>query len=118
MKSIFIAILMSLAILPSIATQVNVRTKSTLPRGGARMPSIIQVSADYENGILTVNIQKYSGVALLYIYDSEGSVIGANTANIISDGSVTTEVTPLKKGVYTLNVVLNDTIYEGTFNIP
>lgn len=61
MKNIFIAILMSLAILPSMATLVNVRTKSTLPRGGARMPSITQVRADYEDGILTVNIQRYFG---------------------------------------------------------
>ena len=109
---------MSLVLLPSMATQVNVRTKSTLPRGGARMPSITQVDADYANGLLTVNIQKYSGVALLYIYDADGSIIGENATNIISDGSVTAEVNPLKKGVYTLSVVLSDTIYEGTFEIP
>lgn len=53
MKKIVIVIfLMLLAILPTVATQVNVRTKSTLPRGGARMP-ITQVEADYEDGILT-----------------------------------------------------------------
>lgn len=108
---------MSLAILPSMATQVNVRTKATLPRGGARMPSITQVSADYENGILTANVQKYSGMVWVYIYDADGSVIGENVTNIISDGSVTTEINPLKKGDYTLRIVLSDTIYEGTFKI-
>ena len=109
---------MSLAILPSMATQINVRTKATLPRGGARMPSITQVSADYENGFLTVNVQKYSGMVWVYIYDADGNVIGENAANIISYGSVMTDITPLKKGDYTLRIVLGDTIYEGTFNIP
>lgn len=117
MKKILIAILMSLAILPSMATQINVRTKATLPRGGARMPSITHVSADYENGFLTVNVQKYLGMVWVYIYDADGSVIGENAANIISDGSVSTDITHLKKGDYTLRVVLSDTIYEGTFKI-
>ncbi len=38
---------------------------------GDRMPSITLVRADYENGILSVNIKNYIGMVLVYIYDAD-----------------------------------------------
>ena len=117
MENIFIAILMSLAILPSMATQVNVRTKSTLPRGGARMPSITQVRADYEDGILTVNIQRYFGMVWVYIYDADGNVSGINVSNINGNGTIDTDVSSLPNGEYSIDIVLSDNTYTGNFAI-
>ncbi len=119
MKSIVLVSIIALMFNICIeANPVVLRRRAMYQHGGMRMPSITQLDADYENGILTMNIRKYSGAALLYIYDADGSIIGENAANIISYGSVMTDITPLKKGDYTLRIVLGDTIYEGTFNIP
>lgn len=117
MKNIFIAILMSLAILPSMATQVNVRTKSTLPRGGARMPSITQVRADYEDGILTVNIQRYFGMVWLYIHDANGNISETSISNINGNGTIDTDVSSLPNGEYSIDIVLSDNTYTGNFAI-
>lgn len=118
MKKIIIAIiLMSLAMLPNMAAQVNIRVKSTLPHGGARMPSNTQVEADYENGILTVNIQKYSGMVWVYIYDANGNVIEEVADDITGNGTVSSETNFLNKGDYTLCIVLNGATYEGSFRV-
>ncbi len=117
MKKILITILMSLAILPSMATQVNVRVKSTLPRGGARMPSITQVRADYEGNNITVSIQRYTGEVYVYIYDTNGNVVGTTLANIDADGTFTIDVGNLKGGMYTISIVLSNATYEGTFEV-
>ena len=117
-KIILLPIVALMCSISVIANPLVLRRRAMYQHGGMRMPSITQVDADYENGILTMNIRKYSGAALLYIYDADGRIIGENAANIISYGSVMTDITPLKKGDYTLRIVLGDTIYEGTFNIP
>lgn len=116
-KIILLPIVALMCSISMIANPVVLRRRAMYQHGGMRMPSITQVSADYENGFMTVNVQKYSGMVWIYIYDANGSVIGEDSTNIISDGSVTTEINPLKKGDYTLRVVLSDTIYEGTFKI-
>lgn len=100
-----------------VANPVVLRRRALYQHGSMRMPSITQVTAECEDGILTVNIQKYSGIALLYIIDSDGNVIEENTINIIGDGTVTTEVNFPQKGVYTLSIVLRDAVYEGSFQI-
>lgn len=117
-KVILLSIVALVCSISVVANSVVLRRRAMYQHGGMRMPSVTQVEADFENGFLTVNVQKYSGMIWVYIYDADGSIIGENATNIISDGSVTAEVNPLKKGVYTLSVVLNDTIYEGTFEIP
>lgn len=106
---------MSLAILPSMATQVNVRAKATLPRGGARMPSITQVSADYENGFLTVNVQKYSGMVWIYIFDANGNVSEMSVSNINGNGTIKTDASSLPNGEYSIDIVLDNNTYVGNF---
>ena len=88
--------------LPNMAAQINIRVKSTLPHGGARMPSTTQVEADYEGGILTVSVLKYSGMAWVYIYDADGNVIEEVSNNITGNGTVSSETNFLNKGDYTL----------------
>lgn len=81
------------------------------------MPSIIRVEADYECDVITVNIQRYTGVAYVYIYDVNGNVVGAILTDIDVDGTFTIDVGNLKGGIYTINVVLTNETYEGTFEV-
>lgn len=117
MKNIFIAILMSLAILPSMATQVNVRTKSTLPRGGARMPSIERVFADYEKGLITIGVKGYTGGIQVSIYDSQGNIIGYTISSIAKEGAVSLNLDILNEGGYSLKIVLDNATYYGKFYV-
>lgn len=81
------------------------------------MPSTTQVKADYEDGILTVNIQKYSGMVWVYIYDANGNVIEEVANDITGNGTVSSETNFLNKGDYTLCIVLNGATYEGSFRV-
>lgn len=81
------------------------------------MPSITIVEADYENRTVTLNIKKYSGTVWINIYDDNGSIVGANAANISGAGIVTMEVNNLSSGVYILSVALSSASYEGSFQV-
>ena len=81
------------------------------------MPSITQVSADYENGFLTVNVQKYSGMVWVYIYDADGNVSGINVSNIDGNGTINTDMSSLPNGEYSIDIVLSDNTYTGNFAI-
>lgn len=82
------------------------------------MPSTTQVEADYNNGTLTVNIQNYTGVVWVYIYDADGNAIEEIASNITGNGTVAPEINFLNKGDYTLSIVLSGATYEGSFQIP
>ena len=56
MKKIFLFLLMSLVIPPSQATGINVKREATISKGGMRLPSITRVSADYDDGHITVYV--------------------------------------------------------------
>ena len=88
-----------------------------LRHGRMRMPSITIVEADYENRTVTLNIKKYSGTVWINIYDDNGSIVGANAANISGAGIVTMEVNNLSSGVYILSVALSSASYEGSFQV-
>lgn len=81
------------------------------------MPSITQVSADYGNGFLTVNVQKYSGMVWVYIYDADGNFSGINVSNINGNGTIDTDVSSLPNGEYSIDIVLSDNTYTGNFAI-
>lgn len=77
------------------------------------MPSITRVGADYENGTMTVNIQKYSGLVWVYIKDVSENVIKLSAANINENGMVEVDISNLDSGDYTIDVVLEDRTYTG-----
>lgn len=62
--------------------------------------------ADYENGFLTVNVQKYSGMVWVYIYDAYGNVSGINVSNINGNGIINPDVSYLPNGEYPIDIVL------------
>lgn len=99
------------------AESVPLRRRAMFQHGRMRMPSITIVEADYENRTVTLNIKKYSGTVWINIYDDNGSIVGANAANISGAGIVTMEVNNLSSGVYILSVALSSASYEGSFQV-
>lgn len=99
------------------AESVPLRRRAMFQHGRMRMPSITIVEGDYENRTVTLNIKKYSGTVWINIYDDNGSIVGANAANISGAGIVTMEVNNLSSGVYILSVALSSASYEGSFQV-
>ena len=114
MKIKLVSILMLLlGILPVYSRHISFRMKGTFQHGCARRPSITRVGADYENGTMTVNIQKYSGLVWVYIKDVSENVIKLAAANINEKGMVEFDISNLDSGDYTIDVVLEDRTYTG-----
>ena len=58
MKKLLILLLVFVTFIPSYAFGIDIREEGTTHHGGMRMPSITCVSADYENGLITVGVKK------------------------------------------------------------
>lgn len=97
------------------ASPVVLRRRALFQHGSMRMPSTTQVEADYDNGTLTVNIQKYTGVVCVYIYDADGNVSETSFGNINGSGILTTNVSHLSTGEYSIDIVLSNNTYTGNF---
>lgn len=117
MKKIFLFLLMSLVISPCQAAGINVKREATTPKGGMRMPSITRVSADYENGVVTVDISRYTGNVQVYVYDANGIAVDYTVSTISGIGTVALDAGILSEGEYTLYIVLDNTTYSGEFTL-
>lgn len=60
MKKIIVFLLMLLVLSPCQANSINVKREATTSKGSMRTPSITRVSADYENGLITVDVKGYT----------------------------------------------------------
>lgn len=109
--------LMLVTFVPCNATSIDIRTEGNVQHGGMRMPSIMRISADYENGLINVGISRYSGSVQVYIYDVNGLVVGYTAATISEEGSVKINVGDLSQGNYSLRIVLDNATYSGDLSI-
>lgn len=117
MKQILITILLSLALLPSNAASIDVKKAETTHQGGARMPSSTKLTADYENGTLTLNVSRYVGCVQVIIYNNENMPVASLTTTSAGSNTITMSVDYLSYGEYTLYVVLGSVVYIGGFEI-
>ena len=83
MKKIFLFLLMLLVISPCQAAGINVKREATTPKGGMRMPSITRVSADYDDGHITVDVKGYTGGVQVIVCDSQGNVVSSTMSLFI-----------------------------------
>mgnify|MGYP001777021843 CR=1 FL=1 len=104
------------AMMPCLATQINVKMENRIQRGGKRAPSAVQFSAFYENEVVTVDLSRYYGEAQIFVYDSNGAVIGMAEAMVSGTGSVMCTLDTLPEGDCTLSIVLGSVEYIGTFD--
>lgn len=107
---------MLLVISPCQATGINVKREATTSKGGMRMPSITRVSADYEIGLITVDVKGYTGGVQVFVSDSQGYVVGYTISSVANNGIVTLNLGALSEGGYTLNIVLDNATYYGQFD--
>ncbi|MDD6853206.1 DUF3244 domain-containing protein [Prevotella sp.] len=115
MKKIFLFLLMLLVVSPCQATGINVKREATTPKGGMRMPSATQIAADYDDGVVTVDVSRYTGTVQLYVYDANNTVVNYAVATISGSGTVTMSVDNIPEGDYKLCIVLDDATYGGQF---
>lgn len=99
------------------ATNVDLKRDAKFPKSGVRMPSLTRVSADYEDGVVTLKITGYTGNVQVYVSDSQGNVIGYTLAMVSSNGTVTLSIDAVMGENYFLNIVLDNATYYGQFNV-
>lgn len=108
---------MFLTLIPCAATGIDIRKEGTVQHGGARMPSATKVTADYDNGIVTLNVTGYTGNVQVYVSDSQGNVVGYTMSSVVNRGSVALDLGVLSEGSYYLSIALDNASYYGEFNI-
>lgn len=81
------------------------------------MPSRMKVSADYEDGVVSVNVVAFTGNVEVCIYDSEGNILGYESAPFTGNGSLTIDINALEGTNCTITVALNGTVYYGQFEV-
>lgn len=116
-RIILLSIVALICSISVVANPVVLRRRALFQHGSMRMPSITQVEADYEDGILTVNIQRYSGMVWVCIYDADGNISGTSVSDINGNGIINTDVSSLPSGDYSIDIVLSNNNYIGNFII-
>lgn len=117
MKKVVALLLALLIFSPCMATEINVKRKTTIQSGGMRMPSITRVMADYQNGVVTLNVIGYTGTVQVYVSDPQGNVVGYTQTAVSGNGTVTLHIDPVTSGYYFLNIVLDNATYYGQFYV-
>ena len=117
MKKLLILLLVLVTLIPSSASAIDIRKEGTIHQGGTRMPSITRASADYENGVVTVDISRYTGNVQVYVYDANGIAVDYTVSTISGIGTVALDAGILSEGEYTLYIVLDNTTYSGEFTL-
>lgn len=100
------------AVRTSEAKDIPVREKGS--HIGTRT-SELSVTASLEQGLLTINVSHYIGIAKVYVYDANDRLV-ASTSLIVDDkGLSTLDLSTLENGTYEITVVFDDIVYVGTF---
>lgn len=116
MKRLLSLLFVLFALMPCLAMQIDIKMNRKTHIPGPRMPSVMQVSAFYENGVVTVDVSRYYGEVQAFVYDSNGTVIGMAEAMVSGTGSVLCTLDTLPGEECTLSIVLDSVEYIGTFN--
>lgn len=117
-RNLIILLLLIVSCSTTIARPISMKRMGlALQHGSMRMPSATQVSADYDNDIITINISAYTGNVQVYVYDSNGSVVAYDCSSISGSGTLNIDVNSLEGGNYSLYIVLGSVTYYGEFQV-
>ena len=116
-KIILLPIVALMCSISVIANPLVLRRRAMYQHGGMRMPSIERVSADYEKGLITIGVKGYTGGIHVFIYDSQGNIIGYTISSIAKEGAVSLNLDILNEDGYSLKIVLDNATYYGKFYV-
>lgn len=117
MKKLLILLLLFVTFIPNYAFGIDIQKEGSTQHGGMRTPSITRVSADYENGLITVDVKGYTGGVQVFVSDPQGNVVSSTMSSITNSGVVSLDLGALAEGDYTLYIVLGNTTYSGEFTL-
>lgn len=117
MKNLFILLLVFVTLIPSSASAIDIRKEGTVHQGGMRTPSLTRVSADYEDGLITVGVKGYTGSIQVLVSDSQGNIVSSTISSITNSGVVSLNLGALAEGGYSLNIILDNATYYGQFDV-
>ena len=75
------------------------------------------ITASLEKEQLTVNVSSYLGVAKVYAYDGNGTVIVSSSVLINGNGLCSLDLSALECGSYNVIIELGDVVYWGVLEI-
>ena len=116
MKKLLILLLVFVTFIPSYAFGIDIRKEGTTHHGGMRTPSITRVSADYENGLITIDVKGYTGGVQVFVSDSQGNIVSSTMSSITNSGVVSLDLGAIAEGDYSLNIILDNATYYGQFD--
>ena len=118
-KTRFVTLVLLLGLFVGSASSRSVtrRESKRFQQGRMRMPSATQVTADYDDGVITVDVSRYIGTVQLYVYDANNTVVDCAVATISGSGTVTMNICDMPQGTYRLCIVLDNATYSGDLSI-
>lgn len=117
MKKILVLIIFLFAMLPIEGKSIHVIRSTSSHKGIAHVPTIVGVEANYEHEIISICISNYAGIYHIYINNDKNFVVKATSVEFAQSGKVNIDVADLPQGEYTLEIVLDNGTYVGTFEI-
>lgn len=82
MKELLILLLVFVTLIPGNAFGIDIQKEGTAQHKGARMPSITQVEANYENGLITIEVKGYTDGAQAFVSDPQGNIVSSTMSSI------------------------------------
>lgn len=117
MKRFIFTILLIFACFLGNATRIDVKQTGTYQHGRPSMPLTIKPIVDLENDIITTTVAHYSGPVTITIYNEEGVTVDRAAAEALPDEPLVMDVSGLPAGEYTIEIVLSNIVFQGTFSI-
>lgn len=117
MRRFFIIIILAfLNAFGTLAKPVILYKENVFQHGSTRAPSMVNISADYDDFVIAIMITNYIGNVHIYVTDSNGNIVlSVDNANF-SNGPITIDVSALRRDTYMLHVVFGNSNYVGIFN--
>lgn len=112
-----LALLFMMCLTPISSKPLKLLARGTFQHGRMRMPAATMVSADYESELMTVNVQNYSGLAQIIIYDADGMPVYSSSYTINGTSTLTLNTENLDEGEYTVTISLGSIVYSGDFEV-
>lgn len=118
MKKQFISFLAVFAIvLTSYADPITLKRTTETHQGGPRSGEPA-VSADLTDNVVTIDVDRYLGSAIVVIEDESGTTCTTDSSCVYGHAAFTLDVSGLIDGNYTITISLSDgTTLQGSFTL-